>query len=189
MEKTELADGGWISYNPGFFKESIATKLLEALKTAVNWKQESTSFGNPFPRLTAYYADEGIKYAYSGAVHESLPWPKVLKQVKDKIEEFTGEPFNSLLLNFYRDGKDSIGWHGDNEKELGENPMVPSISLGASRTFQIRHNETKEKQNFVLEHGSLIVMGGTMQHHWQHSVPKTTKPVGERINLTFRRIV
>jgi alkylated DNA repair dioxygenase AlkB len=188
MEKTELQDGGWVSYIPDFFNEAQANKLFQALKDEVPWKQETTSYGTNFPRLTSYYADEGVKYAYSGVVHGSLPWPKVLMLVRKRIEDLTNEQFNSLLLNYYRNGKDSIGWHQDNERELGQNPMVPSISLGAERTFHIRHKATKEKKTFVLGNGSLLLMGGTMQHHWEHSVPKTEKPVGERINLTFRNI-
>ena len=188
IEKTILTDGGYLLYIPDFFQQSIADKLYEILHRDIPWKQEKTFYGNTFPRLTAYYADEGVQYAYSGVKHDSLPWTWYLAEVKRRVEEKAEESFNSLLLNQYRDGKDSIGWHSDNEKELGVNPTVPSISLGAERVFQIRHNKSREKQEYVLKHGSLLIMGGTMQHHWQHCVPKTTKVNAGRINLTFRNI-
>ena len=188
MEQTELTDGGYLIYIPDFFRETLADKLYEVLHRVTPWKQEKTFYGNMFPRMTAYYADDGVQYAYSGVKHESLPWPWYLAEVKKKVDEKTGESFNSLLLNYYRDGKDSIGWHSDNERELGINPTVPSLSFGAERLFQIRHTKNKEKKEYVLKHGSLLIMGGTMQHHWQHCVPKTTKVNECRINLTFRNI-
>jgi alkylated DNA repair dioxygenase AlkB len=184
-----LTDGGTLLYDPSFLPKNIADDLLEVLLKHVPWKQEKTFYGNMFPRLTAYYADPGVKYAYSGVIHESLSWPSYLEKLKTRIETITGDSFNSLLLNQYRDGKDSIGWHSDDEKELGDNPVVASVSVGAERVFQIRHNKSKEKQEYTLSNGSLLVMGGTMQHHWQHCVPKTTKEIGARINLTFRNII
>lgn len=187
MNKTPLTDGGYISYQPDFYTTKIADKLFN-LMLDVPWKQETFSWGK-FPRLTSYYADEGVKYEYSGVTHQALIWPEYLKAVKDKTQQVVGTKFNSLLLNFYRDGADSIGWHSDDEKELGTNPIIASISLGGERTFQIRHKTTKEKQNMVLNNGSLVIMGGTMQHFWQHCVPKTTKQVAARINLTFRNIL
>jgi alkylated DNA repair dioxygenase AlkB len=187
MERTELTDGGYILYQPDFYNTKIADNLFNLLLD-VPWKQETFSWGK-FPRLTSYYADEGVKYEYSGVTHKALVWPGILSAVKDKTQQVVGEKFNSLLLNFYRDGADSIGWHSDDEKELGINPIIASISLGAERTFNVRHKRTKEKWSIVLKNGSLIVMGGTMQHHWQHCVPKTTKPVFARINLTFRNIL
>lgn len=184
MEK--LTDGGNITYIEDFYYKELADKLFEVLLNKTPWKQEKTFYGNNFPRLTAYYADDGVKYAYSGALHDSLPWPSYLLAVKNKLgKEWV---FNSLLLNYYRDGKDSIGWYADDEKELGENPIIASISLGAERPFKIRHNKSREQKEYLLKHGSLLVMSGTMQHHWQHSVAKTAKPIGPRINLTFRNI-
>lgn len=188
ITKTELTDGGSLIYIPDFFRESIADKLLLVLKKDIAWKQEKTSYGNMFPRLTAYFSDTGVTYAYSGVSHESLPWPWYLKEVKDRVEKLVGKPFNSLLLNYYRYGKDSIGWHSDDERELGKNPTVPSLSFGAERAFQIRHKKTGEKKEYILKHGSLLIMDGTMQHYWQHCVPKTTKHVEPRVNLTFRNI-
>ena len=189
MEKIELTDGGIIVYIPDFFRQSTADKLFEVIEKVTPWKQEKTFYGNLFPRLTTYYADDGVKYAYSGVSHNSLLWPWYLEEVKKRVEKEADKSFNSLLLNYYRDGKDSIGWHSDNERELGQNPTVPSISLGAERTFQIRHIKTREKKEYVLKHGSLLIMNGTMQHHWQHCVPKTAKVSSSRINLTFRNII
>lgn len=111
-----------------------------------------------------------------------------MEEVRKRVEKQAEGSFNSLLLNYYRDGKDSIGWHSDNERELGVNPVVPSISLGEERVFQIRHTKSKEKKEYILKHGSLLIMSGTMQHYWQHSVPKSNKVNGGRINLTFRNI-
>jgi len=188
MEKNELTDGAYLIYIPEFFRQGIADKLYAVLKKATPWKQEKTFYGNTFLRLTAYYADPGIQYAYSGVKHDSLSWPWYLEEVKKRVDREANGTFNSLLLNYYRDGKDSIGWHSDNERELGQNPIVPSISLGAERVFQIRHTKSKEKKEYTLKHGSLLIMGGTMQHYWQHCVPKTTKVNEGRINLTFRNI-
>src|SRR5262249_33301040 len=120
--------------------------------------------------------------------HPALPWPEYLVDIRRRIEEAAGAPFNSLLLNYYRHGSDSIGYHSDDEKELGHNPIVPSLSLGATRQFILRHTRTKERLTFDLTHGSLLIMAGTTQHHWKHTVPKTKRPVGKRINLTFRNI-
>jgi alkylated DNA repair dioxygenase AlkB len=184
----DIADGGVLTYYAHFLGEKEAGELFAALKEGTPWKQESGSFGQPFPRLTAYYADPGVNYTYSGVTHPALPWPEYLCDVRRRIEEAAGAVFNSLLLNYYRHGDDSIGYHADDEKELGPNPIVPSLSLGATRQFILRHARTKERLTFDLTHGSLLVMAGTTQHHWRHTLPKTRKPVGERINLTFRNI-
>ena len=135
MEKTELQDGGWVSYIPDFFNETQANKLFQALKDEVPWKQETTSYGTNFPRLTSYYADDGVKYAYSGVVHGSLPWPKVLMLVRKRIEDLTSEQFNSLLLNYYRNGKDSIGWHQDNEAGTRRKPNGSFNLFGCRKNF------------------------------------------------------
>lgn len=187
MERIDLKDGHLL-YQPDFYSLSTADKLFNFMLDKVPWKQESSTWGK-FPRLTSYYADKGVKYEYSGVSHQAAEWPDYLTAIKGKIEEITGDKFNSLLLNFYRDGSDSIGWHSDDEKELGNNPVIASISLGGERTFNLRHKTNKDKWSIVLKNGSLIVMCGTMQHYWQHCVPKTTKPVNPRINLTFRNIL
>jgi alkylated DNA repair dioxygenase AlkB len=187
-ERIEVADGGTLYYDRDFLTPPEADRLFEELRTAVPWHQERTSWGSAFPRLTAWYADPGLTYHYSGVTHAGLAWTETLQDVRRRVEAAAGAPFNSLLLNFYRDGSDSVGWHADDEPELGPNPVVPSVSLGAVRRFVLRHNGTGERRTFELTHGSLLVMGGTLQHHWKHAVPKQAAGVGPRINLTFRRI-
>jgi alkylated DNA repair dioxygenase AlkB len=187
-ELRHIADGGTLSYHPHFLPRGEADGLFEVLKAHTPWKQEKGAFGHPFPRLTAYYADPGVVYRYSGVTHPAFDWPEHLVPLRRHVEGAAGAPFNSLLLNYYRGGKDSIGFHADDEAELGVNPVVPSVSLGATRTFVLRHNRSGERITYDLTHGSLLVMGGSTQHHWRHSLPRTARPVGERINLTFRNI-
>jgi alkylated DNA repair dioxygenase AlkB len=189
IKRQEIADGGVLVYHPHFLNEQEADVLFAELKALTPWKQETGTFGRPFPRLTAYHADPGVSYTYSGVTHPSSPWPDYLVEIRQRIEEAAGAPFNSLLLNYYRSGNDSIGFHTDAEPELGLNPIVPSVSLGATRQFIMRHMKSKERLTFDLLHGSLLIMAGTTQHHWQHGVPKTKASVGERINLTFRNIL
>jgi alkylated DNA repair dioxygenase AlkB len=189
VERQEIAGGGVLLYHPHFLPRDEADALFAVLQTRTPWKQETGSFGRPFPRLTAYHADPGVSYRYSGVEHQATPWPDYLGEVRRRVEEAAGAGFNSLLLNYYRDGGDSIGYHADDEPELGTNPVVPSLSLGAARTFHLRHNDSRLRLSFELGHGSLLVMAGTTQHHWRHAVPKTSRPVGARINLTFRNIL
>lgn len=188
-ERHELADGGVLHYYPQFLTSDEADELFAVLRDRTAWAQETGSFGRPFPRLTAYYADEGVVYRYSGVAHAAVRWPDYLLPVRQCVEATVGAGFNSLLLNYYRDGRDSIGYHADDEPELGVNPVVPSLSLGATRRFLLRHTRTGERLVFDLPHGSLLVMAGSVQHHYRHAVPKTTRPVGSRINLTFRTIL
>jgi alkylated DNA repair dioxygenase AlkB len=188
MEVTEIADGGSITYCEDFFNKDVADALYEYLAKKVPWKQEKGKYA-PFPRLTAWYSDPGLTYSYSGVVHEGIPWTDQLKVVKQRVTNHSGCNFNSMLCNWYRDGKDSIGFHTDAEPELGPNPVIASISLGATRQFIMKHRTSKEKLIFNLPHGSLLVMGGTSQHHWVHGVPKAEEEVGGRINLTFRKII
>ncbi len=143
----------------------------------------------PFPRLTAWYADRGLIYRYSGVTHKAIEWTETLAEIRRAVEAAAGTPFNSVLLNFYRNGQDSIGYHADDEPELGINPVIASISLGSVRQFVLKHKKSGEKINYLLAHGSLLVMGGTCQHHWMHGLPKTKVEVAERMNLTFRNII
>jgi alkylated DNA repair dioxygenase AlkB len=188
MRANDLRDGGVFSYDPAFLPPPEADTLFAHLRDSVPWKQE----GRPprmFPRLTAWYANPGLTYTYSGMTHHAVSWTPELLDIKQRAEAAAGTTWNSLLLNFYRDGRDSIGFHSDDEPELGTNPIIGSISLGAERRFVLKHPASGETLEFNLPHGSLLVMGGTSQHHWRHGVPKTRKPVGPRINLTFRRIL
>jgi alkylated DNA repair dioxygenase AlkB len=188
FERRQVEDGGVLTYFPNFFTPDEADAFLLYLQQKIAWKQEQGRFGRSFPRLTALYADAGVTYKYSGVTYPSLIWTDELNAVRRRVEQAAGAPFNSVLLNRYRHGNDSIGFHADDEPELGTNPIVPSISLGAIRRFVLRHNKTRERIEYDLGHGSLLLMGGTLQHFWKHSLPKVNTPVGERINLTFRNL-
>jgi alkylated DNA repair dioxygenase AlkB len=181
-----------IEYYPNFFESNRANELLEKLKNEIPWQQDDiTVFGKTYsqPRLTALFGNEGKPYAYSNIVMQPHPWNPLLQLIKDEIEEVSKANFTTVLLNLYRDGKDSNGWHADNEKELGQNPVIASLSLGAERSFHLRHNTIKEQKIKInLEHGSLLLMKGETQHFWKHQIPKTSKIIEPRINLTFRII-
>lgn len=181
-----------IEYYPNFFNTARANELFEKLKTEIPWQQDTiTVFGKSHlqPRLTALFGNEGKPYGYSNIIMHPHSWNPLLMFIKNEVEEACSEYFTTVLLNYYRDGKDSNGWHSDNEKELGRNPVIASVSFGAERSFQLQHNLLKEqKLKINLEHGSLLIMKGTTQHFWKHQIPKTTKDIGPRINLTFRII-
>ena len=185
-EPIDLRDGAWIRYWEHFVPVPDADRLFEALRRDVPWEQFRNRLWT-FPRLTAFVADAGIVYRYSGVQHSGSGWPPILRALRRRVEQVSAATFNGVLLNLYRDGADSMGRHADSEAELGRNPLVASVSLGAVRCFVLRHRASKEKRMVDLAHGSLLVMGGTLQHHWVHELPKTTQPVGARINLTFRR--
>jgi alkylated DNA repair dioxygenase AlkB len=181
-----------IMYYPHAFSFEKASELMQRLMQEVLWQQDDiTLFGKTHaqPRLTALYGNEGKPYSYSGIVMPPHPWNALLTYVKEEVESITGENFTTVLLNQYRDGKDSNGWHADDEKELGRNPVIASVSFGAERFFHLKHNTNPEqKLKILLENGSLLLMKGTTQHFWKHQIPKTAKPIGIRINLTFRAI-
>lgn len=188
---TDKIANGEIYYAADFLQNDEAWIFFERFKQEIQWRQESLRmYGReiPFPRLTSWYGDPGKCYKYSGVLREPLPWTETLLQLKERIENAITWDCNSVLLNYYRHGSDSMSWHADNEKELGMNPIIVSINLGATRKFQIKHNITGEKKEYFLEHGSLFLMAGEMQHFWKHQLPKTKNMVGERINLTFRKI-
>lgn len=186
----KIKNGEYLFY-PNFFSKSESDLFLQKLKDEIEWKQESMNmYGKQvdFPRLTAWYGDNDKPYSFSGITLQPKVWSKELLEIKEKIEPISNVQFNSVLLNRYRSGNDSISWHTDAEKELGQNPIIASVNFGAKRKFQLRHIETKEKIEIELTHGSLLIMQGELQHFWQHQVPKTSKVVNERINLTFRVI-
>lgn len=143
------------------------------------------------PRLIAWYGDPGCVYAYSGIRLEPLPWSAILRDLKARIEAATGETFNSVLLNYYRDERDSVGFHSDDEPELGPRPVIASLSLGAERVFVMRHKTRRDLKpvRLTLASGSLLLMKGDMQRHWRHGVPREARPCGPRLNLTFRQIL
>ena len=181
-----------IEYYPNFFEAHRSNDFFEKLQREIPWQQDDiTVYGktHPQPRLTALYGNEGKPYSYSNIVMQPNAWNPLLMFIKNEIEDLVAKNFTTVLLNFYRDGKDSNGWHADNERELGRNPVIASVSFGAERSFHLQHNTIKEqKLKITLEHGSLLLMKGTTQHFWKHQIPKTAKPIGPRINLTFRII-
>ena len=177
---------------PHAFAPGEATQLFERLRDEVRWEQEDILiFGERrrVPRLVAWHGDPGATYRYSGADHLPQPWLPVLESVRARVEALTGSGYNAVLLNLYRDGRDGMGWHSDDEPELGRNPVIASVSLGAVRRFCLRHRRRPAlRLDLSLPHGSVLCMAGATQHHWVHALPKTQRPVGPRINLTFRRV-
>lgn len=187
---TQINNGEYLFF-PKFFDKVESDLFFEKLRKNIEWKQESMNmYGKKinFPRLTSWYGDDDKPYTFSGITLTPHAWNEELKTIKNKIEPESKVQFNSVLLNLYRDGNDSISWHTDAEKELGKNPVIASVNFGATRKFQLRHIKTKEKHEIELTHGSLLIMQGELQHFWQHQVPKTAQKVSERINLTFRVI-
>jgi alkylated DNA repair dioxygenase AlkB len=188
----DLGDAS-LRYYANFMSSVEADETMRELRTRIEWRQEFISmYGaqHPIPRLSAWYGEEGVSYAYSGIEGEACLWFPELERLRARIESRTGEVFNGVLANFYRDGRDSVSWHSDDEPSLGSDPIVASLSLGSTRRFQLKHRmEQRETVSLELKHGSLLVMMSGTQKNWLHQVPKTRQVVGERINLTFRRIV
>ncbi len=181
-----------IVYYPSFFTTEEADTILKILQESILWQQDPiTLFGKTHlqPRLTALYGNNGKPYSYSNITMQPHDWTPLLMEIKGKIETITPCAFTTVLLNLYRDGKDGNGWHSDNEKELGVNPVIASLSFGSERIFQLKHiNDSSLKASITLEHGSLLLMQGTTQEFWKHQIPKTAKPINPRINLTYRVI-
>lgn len=192
FEKISLDDGELLIMN-NFLNLNQAQSYFGALINSINWKQEEIKlYGKvfPVPRMTAWYGYQDFNYSYSGIMCNPNPWTPELMEIKKSIEEFMPEEdFNSVLLNLYRNGNDSVSWHSDDEKELGQNPTIASLSLGATRRFDLKHRTTVGKSFKIdLSPGSLIVMNGEFQHFWRHQIPKQPKIDKPRINLTFRTI-
>jgi len=178
-----------VDWYPDWLAPETAEQFLARLIVEVEWRQDT--MGTPggrvaLPRLTAWQGDADAVYVYSGIRNEPQPWTAAVAELKADAEAACGARFNSVLLNRYRSGADSMGWHADREPELGPEPVIASVSLGAARTFDLRHNKTGAVQSFSLKGGSLLVMKGKTQAEWRHRVPKEPRVVGERINLTFR---
>lgn len=175
-----------------FYPLAKANRLFNVLIQNLAWQKETIFiFGRwvEVPRLMSWYGDQGAEYSYSGVKHLPLPWTEELISIREKVEYCCQHAFNSVLANLYRDGRDSMGCHADNEKELGPNPCIASLSLGEERLFRLHHNKTKYRLDLTLGHGDMLVMAGSLQHHWRHQVPKTRIKKKERINLTFRKIL
>ena len=186
-----LPDAEFIYY-PNFFSKEKADIFFETLLEETPWQHdEITIFGKKIlqPRLTSLYGNEGKSYGYSNIVMHPHAFNNTLTFIKDEIENIINEHFTTVLLNLYRNEKDINGWHADNEKELGRDPVIASLSLGEERVFQIKHNTNKEvKRSIILQHGSLLVMKNGAQIHYKHQIPKASKSKKPRINLTFRNI-
>ena len=184
---------GYVSLYENLFDPEESKHLLLELLNNITWQQKNIKrFGQsiPLPRLTAWYGDAGKSYTYSGITMNPLIWTRPLLRIKNKIEKITKHRFNSVLLNQYRHGKDSVAWHSDDEPELGKEPIIASVSFGATRQFMLKHKSKAEKEPITLNltSGSLLLMKGKTQECWLHQVPKTRNEVAPRINLTFRKI-
>lgn len=188
-----LPHGGELYYFKSAFNEQESQLIFDDLINNVSWKQEPIKmFGKSImqPRLTALYGNNGMSYGYSGIRMPAIIWTPTLKLVKDRVEHLTQSSYNVSLLNRYRDQNDSMGWHRDNEKELGRQPVIASVSFGATRAFQLRPYKFKEApRTLYLDNGSILLMKGDMQTNWEHQLPKTGVAVGTRINITFRCIL
>lgn len=176
-----------------FFSHAESDRFFLSLLTQTQWRQDKIRiYGKQInlPRLTAWYGDPGKSYSYSGISMDPSPWTETLLEIKSRVDREAQVRLNSVLLSLYRDGNDSLSWHQDDEPELGEDPVIASVSFGATRAFQFRYKPDKNlsKVSIDLTHGSLLIMKGPTQRFWMHQVPKTSKLVSPRINLTFRVI-
>jgi alkylated DNA repair dioxygenase AlkB len=184
------AAGALIYLRREFLGPESATKLLRRLIDVVPWRHDKIKFfgkEHPLPRLQQWYGDDGQVYVWSGIEMQPLPWIPELLEVRDAVQRATKREFNSVLLNFYRDGNDSVSWHADDEPGLGQSPFIASLSVGAEREFVLRRNgNPNTKVSMVLPHGSLLVMAGETQGNWQHALPKRKRVTESRVNLTFR---
>jgi alkylated DNA repair dioxygenase AlkB len=182
-----------VTLYPTLFSASEADQLFTALRQDILWRQEAIRvYGRVHqqPRLTAWYGEPNTVYSYSGITLNATPWIPALLAIKARIESVAQATFNSVLLNLYRDGADSMSWHADDEAELGRNPVIGSVSLGQRRVLQMKHKTDKDTRlNIPLTNGSFLLMQGPTQHHWLHCIAKSRQPLGERINLTYRCVL
>ena len=192
-ERILLGDGAWLEWWPHFLAPAERPGA-EALAAELPLRTDTfTLFGRTVrvPRLVAWHGDPGCRYRYSGQTYEPASWTPGLAGIRALLVARTGLPWNAVLANYYRDGSDSVGWHSDDERELGparDDVAIASLSLGATRRFAMRHRASGERRALDLTDGSLLVMRGTTQQHWRHALPKTAARVGPRLNLTFRVI-
>jgi alkylated DNA repair dioxygenase AlkB len=192
VKRIDLGEGAWVTFEPAFVQSHLS--LMARLTASLPLRQENiVLFGRPvaMPRLTSWHGDPGCSYAYSGRLFEPAPWTPELAALRHRLAERESAAFNSVLVNHYRDGRDSMGEHADDEPELGpssDDIRIASVSLGAPRRFVLRHRRTRSVHAFELGEGSVLVMGGTTQRHFRHHLPRTRAAVGPRMNLTFRVI-
>ena len=168
--------------------EEQAVAFSDDLRSRIAWHHEVYR-GRPTLRGTAWFADESVEYRYSGQIMKGSGWTAAVSNIRTLVQNLCGVNFNSVLVNHYPDGNAQMGWHADDEPELGRNPIIASLSFGATRTFKLRHNTKPETTECLLDDNSLLVMAGELQHHWQHTIPRRTSKVQERFNLTFRNII
>lgn len=183
---------GQIYWLREFYPPDQATAYFQRFLHHLAWQEEQLFIYGRWlkvPRLMAWYGDVGAQYRYSGVNHHPLPWIADLSLLRDRLEDYCQHRFNSVLANLYRDGRDSMGCHADNEKALGLNPKIASLSFGATRLLRFRHVASGCKLDIDLGHGDLLIMAGELQHHWRHELPKTRQHKQARINLTFRQIL
>lgn len=185
--------GADLLFDAQWLEPATADALFASLRADIAWETHRIRlFGREHasPRLSCWIGDEDAVYRYSGARFEPRPWLPELRQIAQRLRAELGVEFNSVLANLYRDGRDAMGWHSDDEPELGPKPVIASVSLGAARRFALKHRSDPDRRlTLALPHGSLLVMAGETQRNYRHALPRTAKPVGERINLTFRRIL
>lgn len=187
-----LDNDGLVNYYGKILAYQEANQYLDLLMQNILWKNDEVIlFGKHIvtKRKTAWYGDSDYLYTYSNITKQALPWTKELSGLKQMVEEFAGVKFNSCLLNLYHNGNEAMGWHSDDEKSLGKDNTIASLSFGAERKFLFKHKQTKQIISLVLEHGSLLIMKDATQRNWLHSLPKSKNIVQPRINLTFRSIV
>lgn len=186
-----VAFDGQLYYWPGFYCQADAEQYYQQLLDCLSWQSEQLLIYGRWltvPRLMAWYGDANANYRYSGVTHQPLSWTPLLADLRADVEKVCQQSFNSMLANLYRDGRDSMGCHADDEKELGPNPTIASLSFGETRLLRFRHPASGNKLDIELSNGDLLIMAGELQHHWRHELPKTRKPKQARINLTFRQI-
>lgn len=182
-----------VALDPAWLAPAAADALFAELHAAIAWETHRIRlFGRELaaPRLSCWIGDPGAAYAYSGTRFQPHAWPEALRPVRARLAREMGIDFNSVLANLYRDGRDAMGWHSDDERELGPQPVIASLSLGATRRFVLKHRKApSSKLVLMLAHGSLLLMRGTTQANYRHALPRTARPAGPRLNLTFRRIM
>ena len=191
--KHSIDDALLLEY-PQILDSAEATQMFETLIANIPWQQEHLRIAGKLraiPRLQCWMGDRTSEYGYSGVRLTPCPWHETVKVIHDRVADLSGTTFNSVLINYYRNGQDSVAWHADDESELGESPVIASVSLGAERIFELKqkHQTPAKKYKLPLRHASLLIMGGTMQQHWLHQLPKVQGLKEARINLTFRNII
>lgn len=186
--RTNVADGGWYSNDPQFLSPDEGERLFAILRAQLAWQIYQTRWGGNLRRPVVFCGDRGVKYEYTGVSHTAEGWPPVLEELKRRVESAAGVVFNGALLNLYRNGLDTVGYHRDNESTLVPGAPIGSISLGAARRFLLKRDETKQVIELELKHGSLLILGGTIQDFWTHTIPPQRHVTGERINVNFRQL-